>query len=336
MAMLVGVLAAIVWASLGSTDAIDHPETSQPGMFLADVDDKGALIVDSSRQEIIGASRRTGVLWRSHQAFETESLMCSPACPAAVASRSGATSSGERTPLRIGPDGATTQGRDTLVLPGSARVEYQATNPRHSLLVYNDPAGEVHTLSIGPDASWFLSSTREQAVILRPHHGTDQIIRLTHIRSGWVVTKMLALGAKAACVSDGVTALLADDHVLVLRRGVGATLHIADVGACRVADGYILLARLVSGAGEPTLAGSTAWLYSEKGTLLWQRSMDRIHVPSLSPVAGMTVMMELDRAVVIDTRGELFASYDDIADAQYTADGELVLLHLDGTVRWVS
>jgi hypothetical protein len=347
-----GVVASVLVAACSAVAATPQPGSSAPAAedripwFLA-VDAKGAVVLDESSGRTVGFDRARGRVWEDARVAETSVvLVCHGACPDAVSSAIQ-----DRKGLNPPPVRLTAKGRAKFSPSGTRYLRVLAARSATDMVTEEgDVAGRSWLRVVGPGRSvtidvaargyrWAESADGAWALAYpeRVTATNADLMWFSHGAAGWQRRHTEKRGdfVTACLTGDGSTAVLAGERPALLRRGgartpAGTGLRNAlDCTAGRQA--VALVGRSLSRGQRLTVVHGLG----TRGTVRWTRELPTEANVVAHPSAPVVGIADGRSFILVDSTGETVWRRDDVRNATFTRDGQLVVVTPAGTVQWL-
>jgi hypothetical protein len=330
--------------------ATPAPEPAAPRSIthlLVSATSGGAVLLDRRSDTYVGVDRSGRRVWTDPDAAARgASVVCVRSCPNAVVSGAVPPPRSEPAPVLH-----TAGARATFAVPtAERRTVVTARSARDAVVTEMDAHGRswLHLLRPGaderiplttPEAGWFESPDGTAALLLPRMSGTTTVRWFVRDGAGWRATDsgFRASQLRDACVvQDGRTALLTGpEPVLVLdrTRTVPVRTDLPVVSECALGEqGGAVLARSFDPTGHRTDVRGI----SRHGTQTWTRGYDTEAVVATDPAGERTAIAHDGVLDVLDRHGQAVHREPDVDGVRFTAEGQLVVVTPDGTVRWIA
>jgi hypothetical protein len=273
-------------------------------------------------------------------------LTCHGACPDAVSS-----SIEDRKGLNGPPVRLTATGRTDFPVSRAPHVRVLSARSATDLVTEEGdasgrswlrivrPSGPV-TINVADRGYRWTESADGTSALAYPEQVTatkGDVLWFSHGAGGWQRRRTDTRGAfVTACLTgDGSAALLAGEHPALLHRGgartpVGTGLSNAlDCTAGRRA--MALIGRSMRGGGYVTVVHGL----DARGTVRWTRELPVEATVTAHPTADVVGIADGRSFVLVNSAGKTVWRRDDVRNATFTGDGQLVVVTPAGTVRWL-
>jgi hypothetical protein len=226
---------------------------------------------------------------------------------------------------------------DTSILSGSGgHVVREVREPVGTTWLLT---GSGHRFDTGGTTTWRATNENRAAVALSPAgDGSSYEARaFRHDDDGWVATGPVQRSSTLFGCSDrtGRRLVVSGPTPMILDTVSGLRTRITGLesgGDCAfTADGVVVAQYAMSGAAHRTELVSAA----ADATVRWRQTYP-LEARIRGDAGGRAFLVLLDgTARELDTAGSVLQTFDDVADARYDENGDVVVLGENGTPRWV-
>lgn len=202
-------------------------------------------------------------------------------------------------------------------------------------LSYVNVDGGLRRVYLGGSVRVGSTASNQRLVLLAARNTIETVNLLVREGLGWKLAIQRDTGARTACEAEGRIAFVTPEGISVLGPDEEESfVEATDVGSCSVSESTLLAVVLKGVSGVTTTTVTSYSLLTLRPN--WTRAVDGLTVPSLSPTSGQTILVSQGEGLLLGPLGHVDRRFPGVADARFVDSGELVLLSLDGKLRWVA
>jgi hypothetical protein len=341
--VLLALAAAFGGACTAHPPAEVKPAPQDSSWVIVDADSHGVVLLGASSgapDVLRGVDRSGNRAWeRDDLAPSLPAVVCLVHCPVAVAS-SGTVSDREVPTTVLGEKaaGVAFDAKATVLsAPGQAVVqESHSSRGAVTLTLASGVARKQLTIN-GVRTTWRPSNDNRSAIALvGDAAGSTYAVRTFRRESAWEPTAWAGTSSTLfGCTgSDGRRVVVSDPQPVLVNLQDGGKIPIRGLesgGDCAFAGETVMVAQY---ALRETGHHSVLVVTDMAGEALWRQEFEE-EIRIRADLGGKGFLtLPPGKAEERDSRGTLLQSVDDVSDARYDENGDIVLVDGSGTVRW--